>query len=80
MGHIAERIRTLNPDWKTPKLTTGVQYLNALGWLPKLDLGGTTFLLSTEDTRYGGGRVPANFPEQILAYELLVFDGGGGRP
>jgi cytosine/adenosine deaminase-related metal-dependent hydrolase len=38
-GPMADRIRTLNPDWNIPRRTTPVQYLNDCGWLPKLDLG-----------------------------------------
>lgn len=38
-GPMADRIRALNPDWTLPRRTTAVQYLNGLGWLPKLDLG-----------------------------------------
>lgn len=35
---MADRIKVLNPDWNIPRHTTPVKYLNACGWLPKLDL------------------------------------------
>ncbi len=37
-GSIQKRISKLNPQWRFPKSTTSIQYLNRLGWLPKLDL------------------------------------------
>jgi cytosine/adenosine deaminase-related metal-dependent hydrolase len=37
-GPLAERIRTLNPDWNLPRDATPTQYINQCGWLPKLNL------------------------------------------
>ena len=49
-----------------------------------LELDGRKLLLSTEDVRYGGSRIVAAISspgEQMLfRYELLIFDGSGGRP
>jgi aminodeoxyfutalosine deaminase len=50
-GHIAERIRFLNPDWNIPRHTTPVQYLNGCGWLPKLDLGVHLNVVEERDIR-----------------------------
>ena len=46
--------------------------------LAAIKLGGRKVLLSTEDARYGGGRAPEHSREEILPYELLVFDRSGG--
>jgi cytosine/adenosine deaminase-related metal-dependent hydrolase len=50
-GPMAERIRLLNPGWDLPRNTTPVQYLNDLGWLPKLDLGVHLNRLAERDMR-----------------------------
>jgi hypothetical protein len=43
------------------------------------ELGGGELLLSTEDERYGGARLPHNRREEVLPYEMLIF-GSEGRP
>jgi maltooligosyltrehalose trehalohydrolase len=48
--------------------------------LAAVELNDRKLLLSTEDTRYGGNRLPAHSWGEILAHELLVFEQGGGRP
>jgi maltooligosyltrehalose trehalohydrolase len=40
-------------------------------------LAGGKLLLSTEDARYGGGRLPNHSLNEILPHEALIFDGGG---
>jgi maltooligosyltrehalose trehalohydrolase len=45
-----------------------------------LEFGDRKVLLSTEDVRYGGGRLPNHPWEQIFPHELLIFDGSGGQP
>lgn len=50
-GPMAERLKTLNPDWNIPRKTTAVQYLNDCGWLPKLDLGVHLNVVNDKDLR-----------------------------
>jgi cytosine/adenosine deaminase-related metal-dependent hydrolase len=50
-GAMAERMKTLNPDWNIPHGTTPVQYLNDCGWLPKLDLGIHLNLVNRQDLK-----------------------------
>lgn len=44
-----------------------------------LQLAGKKAILSTEDMRYGGSRLPQQSWEELLPYELIVFADGGGR-
>lgn len=44
-----------------------------------LQLAGKKAILSTEDMRYGGGRLPQQSWEELLPYELIVFADSGGR-
>ncbi len=50
-GPIAERVRLLNPQWPIPIQTTPVQYVNGLGWLPKLNLAVHLNIVDSKDLR-----------------------------
>jgi maltooligosyltrehalose trehalohydrolase len=49
-------------------------------FVPDIDLGGRTLLLSSEEGRFGGSRTPAQSLEPVLPFELQAFGNGEWRP
>ncbi len=47
--------------------------------LAAIQLRGKKAIFSTEDMRYGGGRLPEHPWAELLPYELIIFEGGGGQ-
>ncbi len=50
-GPLMERLRGLRPSFDLPHPTTPVQYLNQVGWLPKLDLAVHCNTVTDKDAR-----------------------------
>lgn len=51
-GPLLERLRRVKPGLELPHPTTAVQYLNQIGWLPKLDLAVHCNTLDDKDIRH----------------------------